>query len=235
VFGYDSRTEAHYSAGIGGLNHLYYLEEYEAGRGFLGHRTLGHPGNLDRDREHEIVVQVFGANAALTVDGVEIFEASLPAPLAAGQVGLTARGHGPIEFTSFDASPEQPKAFVVMDFSESYNTLYQEVIKPACEDSGYAPQRADDMFGPGIILAEIIRGIRQATVVIAEVTPVNANVFYEVGYAQASGTPTILLARRSDERLPFDISGQRCIFYDDSIGGKRHVDSELRRHLAAII
>ncbi|KKK84342.1 hypothetical protein LCGC14_2784310, partial [marine sediment metagenome] len=64
---------------------------------------------------------------------------------------------------------------------------------------------------------------------------VNANVFYELGYAHATGKPTILLADPSEvEQLPFDVSGRRCIFYDDSIGGKPKVDTELRRHLESL-
>lgn len=70
--------------------------------------------------------------------------------------------------------------------------------------------------------------------VIAEITPVNANVYYELGYADAIGKPTILLADRQQvDRLPFDLSGFRCIFYNDTIGGKDRVESDLRRYLTA--
>ena len=61
----------------------------------------------------------------------------------------------------------------------------------------------------------------------------NANVFYEVGYAHARETPTILLARRG-EQLPFYVSGYRTIFYENTISGKDDVASDLRRHLAHI-
>jgi hypothetical protein len=98
----------------------------------------------------------------------------------------------------------------------------------------FDPYRADEMSGPGMILSDIITGIQDAAVVIAEITPVNANVFYELGYAHATGKPTILLAEKGMS-LPFDVSGFRCIFYDDSIGGKRRVEAELRRHLEAIV
>jgi hypothetical protein len=70
-------------------------------------------------------------------------------------------------------------------------------------------------------------------VVIAEITPVNANVFYELGYAHALGKDTILLAERG-KQLPFDVSGYRCIFYDNTIGGKQHVEESLRKHLRNI-
>jgi nucleoside 2-deoxyribosyltransferase len=71
-------------------------------------------------------------------------------------------------------------------------------------------------------------------VIIAEITPVNANVFYELGYAHALEKPTILLANRKTEKLPFDVSGYRVIFYDDTIGGKSNIESTLTEHLKNI-
>lgn len=35
--------------------------------------------------------------------------------------------------------------------------------------------------------------------------------------------------------LPFDMSGYRCLFYENSIGGKRKLEEGLRKHLKAII
>jgi nucleoside 2-deoxyribosyltransferase len=59
-------------------------------------------------------------------------------------------------------------------------------------------------------------------------------VFYELGYAHALRKPTILLADSSKD-LPFDVRGYRCIFYENSIGGKRKVEEQLRKHLEAIL
>jgi nucleoside 2-deoxyribosyltransferase len=62
--------------------------------------------------------------------------------------------------------------------------------------------------------------IDPAKVVIAEITVPNQNVFYELGYAHALNKPTILLAEKGRE-LPFDVHGYRCLFYENSIGGKK--------------
>ena len=70
--------------------------------------------------------------------------------------------------------------------------------------------------------------------VIADITPNNPNVFYEVGFAHGIEKPTILLSDRSREKLPFDISGFRLLFYDNTIGGKSVVEASLRKHLEAI-
>ena len=124
--------------------------------------------------------------------------------------------------------------FVVMQFTEEYNALYAEVIRPTCEEFGYKVIRADDFYTSGLIIDDITRSIRECTIVIADVTPNNPNVFYEIGFAHGIGKPTILLSDRKREKLPFDISGFRTLFYDNTIGGKSAVEERLRRHLEAI-
>jgi nucleoside 2-deoxyribosyltransferase len=47
-----------------------------------------------------------------------------------------------------------------------------------------------------MILHDVAQGIVDARVIVAEITPPNQNVFYELGYAHALGKPTILLAER---------------------------------------
>ena len=83
-------------------------------------------------------------------------------------------------------------------------------------------------------MEDVTRSIRSAALIIADVTPDNANVFYEVGFAHAIGKPTILLSDRKRERLPFDISGFRTLFYDNTIGGKGAVEVRLKQHLDAL-
>jgi hypothetical protein len=71
-------------------------------------------------------------------------------------------------------------------------------------------------------------------VVIAEITPLNANVFYEVGYADALNKPLIILAQ-SGTTLPFDIRGYRVVFYEDVIGGEVKLAESLRKQLRVIL
>ena len=139
-----------------------------------------------------------------------------------------------MKFTATRVERARPQAFVIMQFGEPYDTLYTEVIKSVAEKMGLEVYRADSVYRPGIILQDIIGGIVEAEVVIAEITPPNPNVFYELGYAHAKEKTTILLAERGRE-LPFDIHGYRCIFYDNTIRGKNEVESELRKHLVNIL
>jgi len=114
-------------------------------------------------------------------------------------------------------------------------TLYKEVIKSTCEKYGYDAIRADDIFTNGQIINDITRSIEESSVIIADITPNNPNVFYEVGYAHATRKPTILLCERGREKLPFDVSGFRTLFYDNTIGGKSQIEERLSKHLENII
>lgn len=91
--------------------------------------------------------------------------------------------------------------------------------------------RADEFHHSGLIIRDITRSIAQASLVIADITPNNPNVYYELGFAHGAGTETILLSERKRAALPFDVSGFRTLFYEDSIGGKRQVEEGLRSHL----
>ncbi len=234
VFGYNSPTGAYFSAGLGGYHFAYILDEYLPARGWKAVRGQGSELNLDTQAPYDLEVQLRGQTVRLTVNTVKVLEQTLPYPLTGDQVGLFAWGSAKVRFENAAALASKPRVFVVMQFGEPYDSLYSEVIKPVAEAMGLEAYRADDVYKPGIILQDIIRGILEAEVVIGEITPVNANVFYELGYSHALDKPTILLAERGRE-LPFDISSYRCIFYDNTIRGKTGVETNLRQHLRNIL
>jgi hypothetical protein len=169
------------------------------------------------------------------VNAVEVLAVTLPLALPKTQVGVYCRELSKITIHDFSVAAKPAKAFVVMQFSTPYNELFAEVIKPICTEFDVEAHRADDTFGPGLIIADVVRQIDQSKLIIAEISPVNANVYYEVGYAHARSKPTILIADRAVERLPFDVSPFRTLFYDNTIEGKRRVEEGLRRHLQAVL
>jgi len=177
-------------------------------------------------------VRVRGSQIDLFVDDVKV--CSAVESVQASQLALFLQG--PTNFTvkGFAATVQRPKAFVVMQFSEQFNALYNDVIRPTCEAFGFEVVRADDIYNSGLIIEDITKSIREASVVIADITPDNPNVFYEVGYAHAIGKTTILLSDRRRDKLPFDVSGFRTLFYDNTIGGKGAVEVNLKKHLESL-
>ena len=233
LLGYNTATGGYYSAGLGGYGRAYVIDEHVPGLGWQAVKHEGRVSQLQASTAYDVEVDVRGQRLCLTVDGIELIDQHLPHPLEGDQAGLFAWGPGPTTFENVEWSGGRPRAFVVMQFTEPFDGLYAEVIRPVCEELEFDAYRADDVFRPGLILQDIIAGLVESDVIIAEITPTNANVFYELGYAHARNTPTVLLARRNGT-LPFDISGHRVVFYDDSIRGKPEVEAALRRHLSSI-
>jgi hypothetical protein len=60
-------------------------------------------------------------------------------------------------------------------------------------------------------------------------------VVYEVGYADAIQKPVILIADKRSRDLPFDVRPYRTLFYENSIGGKKHVEEALVKFLKTIL
>ena len=234
VVGYHTATGSYYSIGIGGSGSAYMINEFVPGRGWRTIRAIGAESQLRTGILYHLEVEVAGQRVSLSVDGVQVLEAALPSPLQGDQVGLFAGGASEVTFEKFHISGTEPRIFVVMQFGGPYDSLYTEVIQPVADRLGFTAFRADDVFRPGVILQDIIRGIIESDVIVADITPLNANVFYELGYAHALQKPTIFLANRQIEKLPFDISGYRVIFYDDTIGGKRGIEGLLERYLEDI-
>ncbi len=195
--------------------------------------ATGQLQNLRSDRDYELQVNLSGQELRVLVDGVPVLQHLLSRPLEGRQIGLIAAGNNEVLFSDLAFSGGRPRAFVVMQFAEPYDTFYREVIQKQAEAAGFEVFRIDEKAGPGVIFQDIQREIEQAEIVIAEITPANPNVFYELGYAHALGKPTILLAQRGAQ-LPFDIRSFRVVFYNDTIGGKAEVERNLQNHLQAI-
>ena len=106
--------------------------------------------------------------------------------------------------------------FIMQPFGGYLGTYYETVFKPAIEKAGLTAVRADDdIFATGKIMDQVWRGIKQATVLVAELTSKNPNVFYELGLAHALEKPVVLVSSNQED-VPFDLRHIRTIFYDQS-------------------
>ena len=233
VLGYRSPEQNYIFAELGAARSAYSVGEYASGFGWRSLAMTGQLENLRHGRDYLLQINLRGQELKVFVDDVPVMQHLLPHPLEGRQVGLIAAGDQEVSFSDFAVRSDLPRAFVVMQFAEPYDTFYREVIQPQIKAAKFEVVRIDEKAGPGIIFQDIQREIEQAEIVIAEITPANPNVFYELGYAHALGKPTILLAQR-ESKLPFDIRSYRVVFYNDTIGGKGEVERDLRRHLEAI-
>ena len=209
------------------------IEEGTAGSQARPLAYSGIASNLDPNHPYPVEVRLDGQNVALSVDGIKVLDQTLTQPIEREQVGVFAFGTSSVSFGPVEISFRPPSAFVVMQFTSPFDELFEEVIRPVCAEIGIDAYRASDIYRPGVILQDIVQGLADSDVVIAEITPANPNVFYELGYAHALRKPVIALAEH-DTALPFDVSGYRVIFYEDAIRGKSGLEAQLRRHLTGI-
>jgi len=238
VIGYSAATGGYLSIGLGGYGVAYVIDSFTPGQGWRALATRGSLSQIVPAQTYDLQVDIVGQQISLSIDQVQVLEITVPAPLQGNQTGLFAWGPNQIEFSDFRIDGAKPRVFVVMQFGPPYDDLYEEVIERISTSLDLVAFRGDDVFNPsgsGIILQDIIRSIEESDIIIAEITPVNANVFYELGYAHALNKPTILLANRKIEKLPFDVSAYRVIFYDDTIRGKRDIEDNLQNHLENVV
>jgi len=83
------------------------------------------------------------------------------APDYQGQLGLFFSGNTQTQVRSIRVKTEQPICFVVMQFTEEFDALYREVIKPCCERFDYRVIRADEFHASNIVIDDITRSLRE--------------------------------------------------------------------------
>jgi len=123
-------------------------------------------------------------------------------------------------------SEDKPLIFVAMPFDKKMDDVFHYGIRNAVNTAGYLCERVDQVAFTGDILDLIKRRIGNASLVIADLTNTNPNVYLEVGYAWGLGIPTILIVQDPEE-LKFDVKGQKCIIYS----GIRELEEKLSQEL----
>src|SRR5690606_32460782 len=86
-------------------------------------------------------------------------------------------------------------------------------IAPAMEELGLRVVRADHIGQAGMLTTQVLEHLRFARLVIADLSFLNANVFYEMGIRHAARLPIVQVIRKAD-RLPFDVNQVRTIVID---------------------
>ncbi len=114
------------------------------------------------------------------------------------------------------------------------DSLLKYVITPATSEHNYNPPvRADEICLTGLITMQIIGHLISADLVIADLTWVNPNVYYELAIRHASRKPVVNLMREG-ESLPFDNKDVRTITFPDSLGGSQQAVEQLTRFIPEV-
>lgn len=104
----------------------------------------------------------------------------------------------------------KPNVFVITPFGEDFLELYNRLSDIFSEK--FIFKNAGDLESQQNILKDIVKGIENANVVIADLTGLNPNVFYELGLAHTMNKKVIIITQDLSE-LPFDIKSYRANEY----------------------
>jgi len=117
---------------------------------------------------------------------------------------------------------------------------YDNLIKPAIEnlkrngEQVYDSIRADFISSTGSINRKVLQYLYNADVVIADLTELNPNVFYELGVRHSLRNGTILLALKGT-KPPFDVGDLNIIFYEDRLAGEAIAIPKIQKLLEGFI
>jgi len=116
--------------------------------------------------------------------------------------------------------PDQAKkkCFVISPIGDQSGSVRAEadwvlkgLIRPALEPD-FVVERADNYPKNDVITNQVILAIRDADLIVADLTGHNPNVFYELAVAHGFEKPVVPMIR-SDEKIPFDNHLMGTIFY----------------------
>ena len=116
-----------------------------------------------------------------------------------------------------------------MPFSEDLEDVYHLGITQSGSKLNYTCERLEQIEFVGPILDKIYDSISNSQIIIAEVSSQNANVYYELGYANALNKHVILITKNI-EATAFDVGHFNHIIYNSI----RDLRKKLTKRLTAL-
>ena len=121
-----------------------------------------------------------------------------------------------------------------------YRNRYEEIIRPAVEgvrvndEQAFKCVRADFVSQTGSITRDVLARLYRADAVVADLTDLNPNVFYELGVRHSLRSGTLLVGVKGT-KPPFDVGDLRVIFYEDRVGGEKLAIPQIQEALFSLL
>ena len=94
---------------------------------------------------------------------------------------------------------------------------------------------AHEISKTGSINNQVMSGILDSDLVIANLTGLNPNVMYELAVRHATKKPVIHICEKGSTILPFDIADQRTVFYENDMLGVEELTNNLKKSINSLI
>jgi hypothetical protein len=121
---------------------------------------------------------------------------------------------------------------VMMPFSKDFDEVYA-IIKELCESVGMQCHRADEVWKDTAIIQDVFDLIFTSSIIIADLSGKNPNVFYEIGIAHTLGKFVIPIAQSTDD-IAFDVGHHRVLKYSLEGNGRTELKNKLQSRLKTI-
>lgn len=99
------------------------------------------------------------------------------------------------------------------DARKHSDLFMSSLIQPAMDELGLDVVRADQIGNPGMITTNILEYLRLSRLVIADLSMLNPNVFYETALRHTCKLPVVQIIQKCD-RLPFDVNQVNTVVID---------------------
>ena len=112
----------------------------------------------------------------------------------------------------------------------------EEIVEPVIKElDGFEVIRADKIAAPGMIDAQVIGHLLESEIVVADLSSLNPNAFYEIGLRHMIQKPIIHM-QLADDKIPFDVSLYRAIKFSRTRPSDiRRAKDDLRSALKAVL
>ncbi|WP_440950692.1 hypothetical protein [Methanosphaerula subterraneus] len=121
---------------------------------------------------------------------------------------------------------------VMMPFSSEFNLVYQTIYQ-SCKEVHFDCKRADNTWKNSEIIQDIFELIFTSSIIIADFSGRNPNVFYEVGIAHSLGKEVIPLVQNISD-VPFDLQHHRVLQYLNNEQGRTEMMNNLKNRLSTL-
>lgn len=121
------------------------------------------------------------------------------------------------------AKKENKDCFVIMPISDTdgydkghFSRVYEDIIKPAVENTEFTVTRADEVKETNFIHLDILKQLIDAPIAICDLSSRNPNVLFELGIRQAFDKPVVLIQEEGTPKI-FDIGPLRYLEYSKNM------------------
>lgn len=167
-----------------------------------------------------------------------INEHELPTGLIPTKYNITFTFKGWDKYYELKRSNKDSRlAFMAMKFGEEpLNTIYNDIIKIAVENTGFEIRKLDEEKRAGLIDDKLRVEIRRSKFLLADLTHDNNGAYWEAGYAEGLGIPVIYICdedKFKKKKTHFDTNHHLTVLWKNDEDGLKQFSNELKATIRA--